>query len=239
MARRLAKELPLLRKKSLRDDGIALDETTGETEIGGDAKGTTSLVAMLAGPLDSPYADGVFKLQFTVTPQYPMEPPKVTFQTKVFHPNIGSGHTPGAICLDILRKEAWSPALTLERVLISIASLLADPNPNSPMNADAANLYMNDRPAYDKKVRDMVSKFASKGKKSGKASSADGGAWLGDFGVEDPEADQTASGAQVTSAAASAGTAVQAKRSAAAVVIDLSDEPQPPAKKSKKKAGKK
>eukprot|EP00971_Amphidinium_carterae_P069205 1369454-Amphidinium_carterae.1 len=116
-----------------------------------------------------------------------MEPPKVSFQTKVFHPNIGSGHTPGAICLDILRREAWSPALTLERVLISIASLLADPNPNSPMNTDAANLYMTDRSAYDKKVRDMVSKFAAnKGEKS--LASSTGGSWLGDFGVEETEA---------------------------------------------------
>mmetsp|Transcript_64580 Transcript_64580/g.154311 ORF Transcript_64580/g.154311 Transcript_64580/m.154311 type:complete len:247 (+) Transcript_64580:105-845(+) len=235
MARRLGKELPQLRAKSLREDGLALEETKGTVQIGGDAKGCTDLVALLAGPRDSPYEGGVFRLRFLISPQYPMDPPKVCFQTKIFHPNVGRGHTPGAICLDILRKEAWSPALTLERILISIASLLADPNPNSPMDTEAANLYMTDRPAYDRRVKDTVLKFASPSG-SQRDCNATSGAWLGDYGKDDEGAaavPAVQSGSGSDAATAAKGTAP----AAAAPVIDLSDgdaEPAQPAAKKRK-----
>merc|ERR1712182_108776 len=104
------------------------------------------------------------------------------FESKIFHPNVGRGHTPGAICIDILRKEAWSPALTIERTLLSIASLLADPNPNSPMDSEAAKLYEHNRPAYDKRVREWVSLYATP--KDGSSASDSCGAWVGSLGKE-------------------------------------------------------
>lgn len=64
------------------------------------------------GPTDSPYQGGVFLVQIYFPPDYPFRPPKVQFQTKVYHPNINSN---GSICLDIL-KEQWSPALTIAKV---------------------------------------------------------------------------------------------------------------------------
>ncbi|KAG9442029.1 hypothetical protein H6P81_017883 [Aristolochia fimbriata] len=82
--------------------------------------------ATIMGPPDSPYAGGVFLVTIHFPPDYPIfKPPKVAFRTKVFHPNINSN---GSICLDIL-KEQWSPALTISKVLLSICSLLTDPNP--------------------------------------------------------------------------------------------------------------
>ncbi|KAE8672494.1 putative Ethylene-responsive transcription factor [Hibiscus syriacus] len=80
--------------------------------------------ATIMRPPDSPYAGGVFLITIHFSPDYPFKPPKVAFRTKVFHPNINSN---GSICLDIL-KEQWSPALTISKMLLSICSLLTDPN---------------------------------------------------------------------------------------------------------------
>jgi ubiquitin-conjugating enzyme E2 D/E len=85
--------------------------------------------ATLVGPKDSPYEGGIFFLDVHFPVDYPFKPPKVTFVTRVYHPNVSSN---GSICLDIL-KDAWSPALTISRVLLSISSLLTDPNPDDPL----------------------------------------------------------------------------------------------------------
>lgn len=81
--------------------------------------------ATIMGPNDSPYQGGVFFLNILFPTDYPFKPPKITFTTKIYHPNINSA---GGICLDILNKQ-WSPALTISKLLLSICSLLCDPNP--------------------------------------------------------------------------------------------------------------
>ncbi|GMP23990.1 hypothetical protein CsSME_00001403 [Camellia sinensis var. sinensis] len=62
------------------------------------------------GPSETPFEGGVFQLAFSVPEQYPVQPPQVSFLTKIFRPNVH--FKTGGICLDIL-KNAWSPAWTL------------------------------------------------------------------------------------------------------------------------------
>lgn len=113
--------------------------------------------AMIVGPSDSPYAGGVFKLEIHFPTDYPFKAPNVVFLTKVYHPNISSS---GAICLDIL-KNMWSPALTISKVLLSICSLLTDANPKDPLVAEAADLYLKDRAAFNEKARLWTIHYAS------------------------------------------------------------------------------
>ncbi|CAO2839769.1 unnamed protein product [Amaranthus hypochondriacus] len=112
--------------------------------------------ATIEGPTESPYAGGVFHLSIHFPPEYPYKPPKVVFKTKVFHPNI---NVKGHICLSILDDE-WSPALTLSKVLLSISSLLTDPNPDDPLAPEIAYVYVRDRPNYEAYARSWTQKYA-------------------------------------------------------------------------------
>jgi ubiquitin-protein ligase len=143
LARRLTKEY-----KELTENPII---NCSATLINDDI---TKWNATIIGPDDTPYAGGVFKLEIVFPPTYPINPPRIIFKTKIFHCNINGE----SICLDILQYN-WSPALSISKVLISICSLLNDPNPNSPLNGEAANLYRNDREKYDKEVKSYIKKY--------------------------------------------------------------------------------
>ena len=112
--------------------------------------------ATLMGPLESPYEGGVFIMNIKFPGDYPFKPPKVTFETKIFHPNINSS---GGICLDIL-KEQWSPALTISKVLLSICSLLCDPNPDDPLVPEIARLYKQDKDKYNRTAQLWTIQYA-------------------------------------------------------------------------------
>jgi len=111
--------------------------------------------ATIMGPSDSPYASGVFFLKIHFPTDYPFKPPKVNFTTRIYHPNINSN---GSICLDILRDQ-WSPALTISKVLLSICSMLTDPNPDDPLVPEIAHVYKTDRARYEATAREWTRKF--------------------------------------------------------------------------------
>ncbi len=112
--------------------------------------------ASIKGPKDSPFEDGNFLLDIVFPAEYPFKPPVIKFLNKMYHPNIS---TIGLICLDIL-KDQWSPALSVFKVLLSISSLLADPNPNDPLNPDVANIYKTDKNKYNKTAQEWTKLYA-------------------------------------------------------------------------------
>eukprot|EP01028_Stygiella_incarcerata_P010240 TRINITY_DN51_c0_g1_i1.p1 TRINITY_DN51_c0_g1~~TRINITY_DN51_c0_g1_i1.p1 ORF type:complete len:154 (-),score=44.32 TRINITY_DN51_c0_g1_i1:168-629(-) len=108
--------------------------------------------AQINGPENSIWEGGVFKLEMKFSEEYPDEPPKVKFLTKMFHPNI---YENGDICVDMLQK-GWVATYGVENILVSLQSLLTDPNTSSPANHEAANLYDNDRKKYENRVKEIV-----------------------------------------------------------------------------------
>lgn len=95
---------------------------------------------------DSIYHGGFFKAQMRFPEDFPFSPPQFRFTPAIYHPNV---YRDGRLCISILHQsgdpmtdepdaETWSPVQTVESVLISIVSLLEDPNINSPANVDAA-----------------------------------------------------------------------------------------------------
>eukprot|EP00038_Savillea_parva_P009477 m.183792 g.183792 ORF g.183792 m.183792 type:complete len:167 (+) comp15941_c0_seq1:295-795(+) len=104
--------------------------------------------AVIFGPPDTPFEDGAFKLILEFSDDYPNKAPKVRFVSDMFHPNV---YADGQICLDILQNR-WSPTYNVGGILASIQSLLDEPNPNSPANAEAAQLYTENKMEYEKRV---------------------------------------------------------------------------------------
>ena len=110
------------------------------------------------GPSDTCYEGGIYQIDIQLPPEYPYKPPKMKFETRIWHPNISS--QTGAICLDILKDE-WSPALTIRTALLSLQALLCAPEPNDPQDAVVAGEYKSDLKLYKKHAKEWVEKYAS------------------------------------------------------------------------------
>ncbi|KIR68798.1 hypothetical protein I312_100103 [Cryptococcus bacillisporus CA1280] len=100
-------------------------------------------------PDEGIYKGGVFTFSFVINPNYPHEPPKVKCLEKIYHPNLD---LEGNVCLNILRED-WKPVLTLSSVMIGIQYLFLEPNPDDPLNKDAAEDFRRNRENFIHNVK--------------------------------------------------------------------------------------
>ncbi|EGR30577.1 ubiquitin-conjugating enzyme family protein, putative [Ichthyophthirius multifiliis] len=112
----------------------------------------------IAGPEDTPYGGGVFQIDIQLPSEYPYKPPKMKFDTRIWHPNISS--QTGAICLDILKNE-WSPALSIRTALLSLQALMCAPEPDDPQDAVVAQQYKNQKDQYIKTAKEWTKNYAN------------------------------------------------------------------------------
>ena len=108
--------------------------------------------AVIFGPQDSPYEDGVFKLTMTFCDEYPYIPPQVQFTSKMFHPNIFSD---GKVCPEILQN-GWTPAIEVASILTIIRSILFNPSIKYEVNKKASEMFQNNFEDYKKEVENCV-----------------------------------------------------------------------------------
>ena len=147
--KRLLKDLTQIQSLTL-NDGVTAAPLT-ETNL-------FEWQAMITGPDQTPYEGGLYELTLSIPCNYPVKAPKVRFKTEIFHPNI---YQNGDICIDILQDQ-WSEVMSIEKILISIRSLLNEPNANSPANPEAALLYKEHRNEFNQRIRNDIAKQLSR-----------------------------------------------------------------------------
>jgi ubiquitin-conjugating enzyme E2 D/E len=110
----------------------------------------------LAGPSESPYAGGKFILRLEFPAQYPFKPPKLVFGTKVYHPSVMLES--GEICGAVLGN--WGPTLNAEHCLLTVISLLRDPQPDHPLEEEIAQQLANKPKEFEKAAKKYTKDYA-------------------------------------------------------------------------------
>ncbi|VDP17204.1 unnamed protein product [Onchocerca flexuosa] len=131
---------------------------------------------LVIGPPDTLYEGGFFKALLEFPKEYPLLPPKMKFISEIWHPNSTYKiDKEGNVCISILHEpgddrwgyekpeERWLPVHTVETILLSVISMLADPNHDSPANVDAAKMQRENFPEFKKRVAACVRKSQEEG----------------------------------------------------------------------------
>ncbi|XP_078490509.1 ubiquitin-conjugating enzyme E2-18 kDa-like [Ciona intestinalis] len=114
---------------------------------------------VLLVPESVPYNKGAFRIEINFPAEYPFKPPKITFKTRIYHPNIDEK---GQICLPIISPENWKPATKASQVLNALLVLITSPEPEHPLRGDLAEEFTKDRSKFNKSAEDYTKKHAEK-----------------------------------------------------------------------------
>ena len=106
--------------------------------------------AFITGPEGTPFENGQFEMELHFTNNYPQQPPKGYFKTKIFHPNVAPNT--GEICVNTLKRD-WKPSYGLKHILIAIRSLLIVPNYDSALNEEAGKLLLTSYDSYVERAK--------------------------------------------------------------------------------------
>ncbi|CAK9822110.1 Ubiquitin-conjugating enzyme E2 T [Anthophora retusa] len=148
---RLKREIEQLNKTPI--DGISCYSKSDNFE---------NFIATIIGPNGSPYSGYVFQLSIDIPAQYPFEPPRIIFQTPIYHPNIDNK---GRICMDLLNmppKGSWKPTIGLKNLLDAVQCLLGNPNPDDPLMADIAQEYKFNKQEFERKAKKFMEETKNK-----------------------------------------------------------------------------
>lgn len=137
---------------------------------------------VIFGPPKTLYEGGYFKAKLTFPIEYPYSPPTMSFLSRMFHPNI---YMNGIVCISILHApgedphseelpfERWNPTQNVRTILLSVISLLTEPNINSAAHVDASVQYREwkesngKKSAYEEIVRKLVEQTRSDAERDG------------------------------------------------------------------------
>ncbi|CAN6624493.1 ubiquitin-conjugating enzyme E2 7 [Trichomonascus vanleenenianus] len=120
---------------------------------------------LILGPEDTPYEGGVYSALLEFPTDYPLSPPTMRFTCPIYHPNV---YEDGRVCISILHapgddpnqyelaSERWSPIQSVEKILISVVSMLAEPNDESGANVDASKMWRENREEFIRIVKKQI-----------------------------------------------------------------------------------
>uniref|UniRef100_A0A1B6ECD3 Ubiquitin-conjugating enzyme E2-18 kDa n=1 Tax=Clastoptera arizonana TaxID=38151 RepID=A0A1B6ECD3_9HEMI len=104
-------------------------------------------------PNNLPYSKGAFKINIDFPLDYPFKPPKITFITQIYHPNVNEK---GEICLTILNSENWKPTTKISQVLMELVNVIDKPELSHSLRPDVADEYINNYKHFLKTAESYV-----------------------------------------------------------------------------------
>jgi len=136
--------------------------------------------ALIQGPADTAFEKGIFVARLNFPSDYPLNPPTMRFTSPIIHPNstllnyadfsYSLVYKDGRVCISILHhpgedpmmyessSERWSPVQSVEKILMSVLSMLAEPNVESSADIDVGKMYRDDRAHFDQLARENSDK---------------------------------------------------------------------------------